>query len=68
VRLLHEGTGPEHLRTLRSLVDPAGTRGGRVHDAQVAAICLDHGVKEIWTADRDFSRCPLRTRNPLLGH
>jgi len=50
------------------LVDPAGTRGGRVHDAQVAAICLDHGVKEIWTADRDFSRCPLRTRNPLLGH
>lgn len=66
VRLLHEG--PDHLRTLRSLVASTGTRGGRVHDARVAAICLDHGVREIWTADRDFSRYPLRTRNPLVTH
>jgi predicted nucleic acid-binding protein len=37
-----------------------------VHDARIAAICLDHGVSELWTADRDFSKFPkLRTRNPL---
>jgi predicted nucleic acid-binding protein len=41
--------------------------GPLVHDARVAAICLDHAVDELWTADRDFSRFPaLRTRNPLV--
>jgi predicted nucleic acid-binding protein len=39
-----------------------------VHDARIAAICIGHGVTELWTADRDFSRFPtLATRNPLLG-
>jgi predicted nucleic acid-binding protein len=37
-----------------------------VHDARIVAICLHHGVSELWTADRDFSRFPsLKTRNPL---
>jgi uncharacterized protein len=41
--------------------------GPRVHDARIAAICLAHGVTELWTADRDFSYFPrLRTRNPLV--
>ena len=36
-------------------------------DARIAAICLLHGVRELWTADRDFSRFPtLTTRNPLV--
>jgi hypothetical protein len=39
-----------------------------VHDARIAACCLRHGVTELWTADRDFSRYPaLFTRNPLVG-
>ena len=45
--------------------------GARLHDARVAAICLLHGVRELLTADRDFSRFTgLATRNPLLpsGH
>lgn len=43
-------------------------KGAQVHDARVAALCGHHGVKELWTADRDFSRFPkLRTRNPLVG-
>ena len=47
------------------LVESGVTRAG-VHDARIAAICLDHGVSELWTADRDFSKFPeLRTRNPL---
>ena len=42
--------------------------GPRVHDARVAALCLAHGVRELWTADRDFSRFPgLATSNPLAG-
>ena len=41
--------------------------GPRVHDARVAALCLLHGVTELWTADRDFSRFPAQTtRNPLV--
>ena len=45
-----------------------GGRAGRtfVYDARIAAVCLAHGVEELWTADRDFGRFPsLRTRNPL---
>jgi uncharacterized protein len=42
--------------------------GPLVHDARVAALCLAHGVTELWTADRDFGRFPsLRVRNPLVG-
>lgn len=41
--------------------------GPAVHDARIAALCMAHGVRELWTADRDFSRFPrLRTTNPLL--
>lgn len=44
----------------------ARTAGGAVHDTRVAACCRYHGVRELWTADRDFSRYPwLATRNPL---
>jgi hypothetical protein len=48
------------------LLRSAQVVGPRVHDARIAALCLQHGVTELWTADRDFSRFPsLRTRNPL---
>lgn len=54
--------------TLSALVRPARIAGPRIHDARIAALCLDHGVRELWTADRDFSRFPkLRTRNPLVA-
>ena len=40
--------------------------GPKVHDARIAAICLQHGVTELWSADRDFSRFPaLKVVNPL---
>lgn len=53
---------PMLARTLRA----SGARGGGVHDARIAAICLEHGVRELWTADRDFRRFPgLATFNPL---
>ena len=49
------------------LVKGALVVGPQVHDARVAAICLTHGVVELWSADRDFSRFPeLRVKNPLV--
>jgi hypothetical protein len=37
-----------------------------IHDARIAALCIHHGVQELWTADHDFSRfASLKTHNPL---
>lgn len=56
-----------HWQTLRSLVAAAKVAGPVVHDARIAALCLDHGVAELWTADRDFGRFRgLVTVNPLV--
>lgn len=66
LRLLSEG--PDHARTLAGLLRHGHVVGPMVHDARIAALCLDHGVSELLTADRDFGRFPaLRTRNPLVG-
>lgn len=63
---LAEGDG--YLPRLEQAALAAQTRGGAIHDARIAAICLHHGVTELWSADRDFSRFPaLRARNPLAG-
>jgi toxin-antitoxin system PIN domain toxin len=57
-----------HWATLRPLLLAARIAGPRVHDARVAALCLQHGVRELWTADRDFSRfAELRAVNPLVA-
>ncbi len=67
--------------TLRLLGEPAGywnelrtgflrgkLRGAQVHDARIHAICGASGVRELWSADRDFSRMRgLRIVNPCLG-
>jgi toxin-antitoxin system PIN domain toxin len=66
LHLLHEGPG--YLDKLERLCVKARIVGGKVHDARIAAICLNHGVAELWTADRDFSLFPeLNTRNPLIA-
>lgn len=66
VVLLSEGRG--HWAELRSLLVEGRIQGARVHDARIAALCLSHGVQELWTADRDFGRFPaLNTRNPLTS-
>jgi predicted nucleic acid-binding protein len=44
------------------------TPGLSADSPSIAALCLHHGVSELWTADRDFTRFPaLRTHNPLVG-
>lgn len=58
---------PTCLDHLAMLAVKSQVRGGMIHDARIAACCLTHGVRELWTVDRDFSRFPgLRTRNPLV--
>jgi toxin-antitoxin system PIN domain toxin len=58
--------GGDHWKVLRELVESGRVAGPRIHDARIAALCLSHGVRELWSADRDFSRFPaLSTANPL---
>jgi hypothetical protein len=48
------------------MLEEAQIVGPMIHDARVVALCQAQGVREIWTADRDFSRfTELRLRNPL---
>jgi uncharacterized protein len=65
ILLLHEADG--YWALLQSLLERGKINGPRVHDARIAALCQLHGVRELWTADRDFSAFPgLNTRNPLV--
>ena len=58
----------DYWTVLRTLVSQARISGPRVHDARIAALCLTHSVRELWTADRDFSMFPaLHVRNPLVA-
>ena len=47
---------PATGRNLKEIVSGGRIVGGAVHDARVVAICREYGVREIWSADRDFSR------------
>ncbi|MDE0047627.1 MAG: PIN domain-containing protein [bacterium] len=61
---LAEGDG--YLDALDQIARPALVQGPLVHDARVAALCRFHGVRVLWSADRDFSRFPdLIVVNPL---
>ena len=59
---------PDYWPELHAALQAGRVAGPLVHDARVAALCLSHGVRELWSADRDFGRFPaLRVRNPLVG-
>jgi toxin-antitoxin system PIN domain toxin len=58
----------QHWPELRGIIAAGQIAGPRIHDARVAAICQQHSVRELWSADRDFGRFPgLRTVNPLVS-
>ena len=66
VVLLAETEG--YWSALRAMLVEGRVTGPLVHDARVAALCRLHGVRELWTADRDFSRFPgLTVRNLLIA-
>jgi toxin-antitoxin system PIN domain toxin len=61
------GESGTYLDKLREMALAAKLKGARIHDARIAALCLHHGVSELWSADRDFSGFPqLKVRNPLV--
>jgi uncharacterized protein len=65
VVLLSESDG--YWPRLRAAVEHGKVAGPQVHDGRIAALCLFHGVDELWSADRDFGRFPdLVVRNPLV--
>jgi uncharacterized protein len=65
ILLLTEGEG--HWLALRGVVEGGRTRGPQMHDARVAALCHQHGIDQLWTADRDFARFRgVKTHNPLV--
>lgn len=57
----------DHWPDLKRIAAAGRIVGPAIHDARIAAICRQHGVSELLSADRDFSRFPeLKTRNPLV--
>jgi uncharacterized protein len=64
--VLHSGA--QHMRILSELTRKAKLQGGQFHDARIAAICIEHSVSVLWSADRDFGRFKaLKTLNPLVA-
>jgi uncharacterized protein len=64
--LLAEST--DHWPALRALLVGGRIAGAQVHDARIVALCRQHGVRELWSADRDFNRfAGLTVVNPLVG-
>jgi predicted nucleic acid-binding protein len=57
----------DHWECLNDAMRCAKTVGKDVHGAHTAALCITHGVEELWTADKDFRAFPgLVVRNPLV--
>jgi len=47
---------PRHADVMDAVVRESGVAGNLIHDAHIVALCLEHGVTEIITGDRDFHR------------
>jgi uncharacterized protein len=58
-----------HAAALASLVrDVPDLRGGFFHDAHIAALMREHGVRTIYTRDRSFERFPgIEVIDPLAA-
>lgn len=55
-----------HAEILDELLAGSGATGNLIHDAHIAALCREHGVRELLSADADFARFKgLRVRNPF---
>jgi uncharacterized protein len=55
-----------HADIMAGVLETSGAAGNLVHDAHIATLCFEHGVSELLTGDRDFSRFPdLRVEHPF---
>ena len=49
---------PRHFEVMEAVIKTSGVTGNLIHDAHIAALCLEHGAAELLTGDRDFARFP----------
>lgn len=57
-----------HWPSLREVLQASRIAGPQIHDARIAALCRQHGVTELWTADRDYGRfAGVKYKNPLVS-
>ncbi len=62
------GEPTAYWSTFSTAATTARATGPLVYDARIATICQLHGVRELWTADRDFTRFPsITVWNPLVA-
>lgn len=52
------GPGPRHSVAAEQMLSAPGIRGNLVHDAHIAAVLAEHGIRRIYTRDQDFRRFP----------
>ncbi len=64
-RVLSPGT--RFISLFRRMILGGRASGNLIFDAQVAAVCLEHGATIILTEDRDFARFPGITVRTLGG-
>lgn len=59
---------PDYWLKLRQIINSSQVSGPMIHDARIASLCIQNGVTELLSADRDFGRFhELKTRNPLIS-
>lgn len=57
----------DYWARLRTALEGGRLAGAQIHDARVACLCQIHGIQELWSADRDFSRFTGESvKNPLV--
>jgi len=57
-----------HGEVMDAVVRESGASGNLMHDAHIAALCVEHGVSELVTGDRDFRRFSgLTVVDPFTG-
>jgi predicted nucleic acid-binding protein len=57
-----------HTEVLEAILSESEVTGNLVHDAHIVALCREHGVSEILTADGDFRRFPgIKVTNPFAS-
>ena len=60
------GEGPKHPGHMARALRQGDARGNLAFDAHIAALVREHGIKELWTLDRDLARFSgIRAVNPF---
>ena len=61
------GESPGYFEILKQKLLLGKLQGAKVHDARIAAICIQSGVRLLYSSDRDFNKISgLKIQNPLI--